>query len=179
MQRRYLGLTAAAIATTMTVTLTGCGSGSGGDVTLQLVAADYGSGKSNGSRHYWDELARGFEKKHPGIKVDVHVYSWTDVDKKVADMVDSGHAPDLAQIGAYADYAAKGKLYSADQLLSIPTQANFTPPSRRPVNTSASSTACPSAPAPGGSSTTRSCSPRPASAARRRTGTTSPTTPSC
>ncbi|WP_436845322.1 ABC transporter substrate-binding protein [Streptomyces sioyaensis] len=127
MQRRYLGLTAAAIATSMTMTLTGCGSGSGGDVTLQLVAADYGHGKSNGSQQYWDQLARGFEKKHPGIKIDVHVYSWTDVDKKVADMVDSGHAPDLAQIGAYADYAAKGKLYSADQLLSIPIQANFTP----------------------------------------------------
>ncbi|MEU5545382.1 extracellular solute-binding protein [Streptomyces sioyaensis] len=111
----------------MTMTLTGCGSGSGGDVTLQLVAADYGHGKSNGSQQYWDQLARGFEKKNPGIKVDVHVYSWTDVDKKVADMVDSGHAPDLAQIGAYADYAAKGKLYSADQLLSIPVQANFTP----------------------------------------------------
>ncbi|MGX7757614.1 ABC transporter substrate-binding protein [Streptomyces angustmyceticus] len=128
MQRRYLSL-AAAIATTMTLTLTGCGSGtgSGDDVTLKLVAADYGDSKSNGSQHYWDELAGAFEKKHPGIKVDVDVYSWTDVDKKVEDMVKDGHAPDLAQIGAYADYAAKGQLYSADQLLSIPVQADFTP----------------------------------------------------
>lgn len=128
MQRRYLSL-AAAIATTMTLTLTGCGSGSGSDdVTLKLIAADYGDSRSNSSQHYWDALARAFEKKNPGIKVDVDVYSWTDVDKKVADLVKEGHAPDLAQIGAYADYAAKGQLYSADQLLSIPTQGDFTPP---------------------------------------------------
>ncbi|MFI2257542.1 ABC transporter substrate-binding protein [Streptomyces tubercidicus] len=127
MQRRYLSL-AAAIATTMTLTLTGCGSGSGSDdVTLKLIAADYGDSRSNSSQHYWDALARAFEKKNPGIKVDVDVYSWTDVDKKVADLVKEGHAPDLAQIGAYADYAAKGQLYSADQLLSIPTQGDFTP----------------------------------------------------
>ncbi|MEK8171406.1 hypothetical protein NKH77_24085 [Streptomyces sp. M19] len=33
--------------------------------------------------------------------------------------------PDIAQIGAYADYAAAGRLYRADELLSIPTQAAF------------------------------------------------------
>lgn len=127
MQRRYLSL-AAAIATTMTVTLTGCGSGSGSDdVTLKLIAADYGDSRANGSQHYWDELARAFEEKNPGIKVDVEVYSWTDVDKKVEELVKDGHAPDLAQIGAYADYAAKGQLYSVDKLVTVSTQANFTP----------------------------------------------------
>lgn len=33
------------------------------------------------------------------------VYPWTDVDRKVAEMVKAGDAPDIAQIGAYADYA--------------------------------------------------------------------------
>ncbi|MEU5211933.1 extracellular solute-binding protein [Streptomyces sp. NPDC020742] len=112
----------------MTLTLTGCGSGSDdGDVTLKLIAADYGDSKANGSQHYWDELTRAFEKKNPGIKVDVQVYGWTDVDRKVENLVKEGHAPDLAQIGAYADYAAEGKLYSVDKLLSVPTEANFTP----------------------------------------------------
>ncbi|MFD0383650.1 extracellular solute-binding protein [Streptomyces stramineus] len=59
------------------------------------------------------------------MKIDVSVYSWTEVDKKVADMVEEGKAPDMAQIGAYADFAAAGKLYSADQLLSIATQADM------------------------------------------------------
>ncbi|MFE0188797.1 extracellular solute-binding protein [Streptomyces sp. NPDC058989] len=128
MQRRYLSLAAATVATTMALTLTGCGSGSGDDdVTLKLIAADYGDSADNSSQHYWDELTRAFEKKNPGIKVDVEVYSWTDVDKKVEDLVKDGHAPDLAQIGAYADYAAADKLYRADQLLSVSTEADFTP----------------------------------------------------
>ncbi|MEV7403737.1 extracellular solute-binding protein [Streptomyces sp. NPDC091267] len=112
----------------MTAALSGCGGDSGsGEVTLKLVAADYGTGEANSSDKYWDGVARGFEASHPGIKVDVSVYSWTDVDRKVAEMVKAGKAPDIAQIGAYADYAKAGKLYSADQMLSIPTQANFLP----------------------------------------------------
>ncbi|MDP5313680.1 ABC transporter substrate-binding protein [Streptomyces poriferorum] len=127
-QRRYLGLTAAVAALGMTVALAGCGGdGSSGDVTLKLVAADYGTGEGNKSQAYWDGVARSFEASHPGIKVDVTVYPWTDVDRKVAEMVKDGKAPDIAQIGAYADYAKAGKLYSADEMLSIPTQANFLP----------------------------------------------------
>lgn len=128
MQRRYLGLTAAVAALGMTASLSGCDSdGGSGDVTLKLVAADYGTGEANKSDKYWDGVARSFEASHPGIKVDVSVYSWTDVDRKVAEMVKAGKAPDIAQIGAYADYAKAGKLYSADKMLSIPTQANFLP----------------------------------------------------
>lgn len=128
MQRRYLGLTAAVAALGMTAALSGCGGGSdGGDVTLKLVAADYGTGEANKSDKYWDGVARGFEASHPGIKVDVTVLPWTDIDRKVAEMVKAGKAPDIAQIGAYADYAKAGKLYSADQMLSVRTQANFLP----------------------------------------------------
>ncbi|MFF9478003.1 extracellular solute-binding protein [Streptomyces sp. NPDC014733] len=127
MQRRYTSLAAAGIATALTLTLSGCGAGQG-HVTLKLVAADYGDGTGPGSRQYWDQLTRAFEKKHPDIRIDVDVYSWKDVDKKVADLVRKGQAPDLAQIGAYVDYAADGKLYSADELLSIPVQANLQPP---------------------------------------------------
>ncbi|WNI26927.1 extracellular solute-binding protein [Streptomyces sp. ITFR-16] len=112
----------------MTATLSGCGGGSGsGDVTLKVVAADYGTSAANKSDKYWDKVARSFEASHPGIKVEVTVLPWTDVDRKVAEMVKAGKAPDIAQIGAYADYAKAGKLYPADQMLSIPTQANFLP----------------------------------------------------
>ncbi|MFD0021005.1 extracellular solute-binding protein [Streptomyces sp. NPDC058382] len=112
----------------MTATLSGCGGdGGSGDVTLKLVAADYGTGEANKSDKYWDGIAKGFEASHPGIKVDVSVLPWTDIDREVAEMVKAGKAPDIAQIGAYADYAKAGKLYSADQMLSIRTQANFLP----------------------------------------------------
>ncbi|MEU4652504.1 extracellular solute-binding protein [Streptomyces sp. NPDC023723] len=109
----------------LTALLGGCGAGGPDEVTLRLVAADYGSGKSNGSQRYWDELAASYESSHPDVHVDVTVYSWNDVDRKVRELVDAGKAPDLAQIGAYADYADEDLLYRADDLLSIPTQANF------------------------------------------------------
>ncbi|MER7110239.1 extracellular solute-binding protein [Streptomyces sp. NPDC000229] len=112
----------------MAATLAGCGIGDGDeDVTLKLVAADYGSGAGNTSQKYWDGLARSFEKTHPGITIDVDVMSWKDVDREVAEMVENGKAPDLAQIGAYADHAAAGRLYKVEELVPIPTQANFLP----------------------------------------------------
>ncbi|KUF19787.1 ABC transporter substrate-binding protein [Streptomyces silvensis] len=130
MQRRVTGLTAAVAALSMTALLAGCSGGSGdsGDVTLELVAADYGDSSANSSKKYWDALSKKFEAEHPGIKIDVTVLPWTDVDREVKEMVEDGKAPDLAQIGAYADYAAQDKLYSADDLLSIPTQADFLAP---------------------------------------------------
>lgn len=126
-RRRTLGTTAAVAALGMLATLTACGSGGSGDVTLKLVAADYGSSGSNTSKTYWDNVARAFEKSHPGVTVDVRVLSWKDVDREVAEMVARDEAPDLAQIGAYADYAKADKLYDVDSLLSVPTQANFLP----------------------------------------------------
>ncbi|MGC9543242.1 extracellular solute-binding protein [Streptomyces sp. UG1] len=106
--------------------LGGCGLTGGSDeVTLKLVAADYGNSESNSSRKYWDKLVKAYEAEHPGVRIDVTVYSWSDVDAKVKEMVDAGKAPDMAQIGAYADYAAEGLLYEADELLSIPVQADF------------------------------------------------------
>ncbi|MDG9718638.1 extracellular solute-binding protein [Streptomyces sp. DH24] len=109
----------------MTVVLGGCGLGGSDEVTLRLVAADYGDDAGSSSQKYWDELVSAYEAKHPGVTVDVSVHSWNDVDRKVREMVDAGKAPDMAQIGAYADYAAKDLLYRADDVLSIPVQANF------------------------------------------------------
>ncbi|MGW2637580.1 ABC transporter substrate-binding protein [Streptomyces sp. NPDC001348] len=125
MGRRTAGTIAAVAALGMTAVLGGCGSTGSSDVTLRLVAADYGDSAASSSKKYWDELAKEYEAKHSGVKIDVTVYSWNDVDRKVKDMVAAGKAPDMAQIGAYADYAAAGKLYDVSDLLSIPVQADF------------------------------------------------------
>src|SRR5690606_37261421 len=111
----------------LTAVLGGCGGDGSSDVTLKLVAADYGDSAATSSRKYWADLVEEFEAGHPGVKVDVSVYSWNDVDRKVKGMVDAGDPPDLAQIGAYADYAKKDLLYKAGPLLSIPVQADFVP----------------------------------------------------
>ena len=110
----------------LTGVLGGCGLGGGSsDVTLRLVAADYGDSAANSSKKYWADLVGRYEAEHPDVKIDVDVYSWNDVDRKVKEMVDAGDPPDMAQIGAYADYAAEGELYKAGDLLSIPVQADF------------------------------------------------------
>ncbi|MFJ4977765.1 ABC transporter substrate-binding protein [Streptomyces coeruleorubidus] len=110
----------------MTAVLGGCGvTGGSADVTLKLVAADYGDSAANSSKKYWDKLVEEYEADNPGVKIDVSVYSWNDVDRKVREMVAAGDPPDMAQIGAYADYAAQNQLYKADDLLSIPVQADF------------------------------------------------------
>ncbi|MDW4908786.1 extracellular solute-binding protein [Streptomyces sp. ADMS] len=116
---------AAVSALGMTAAVGGCGGAGSGEVTLKLVAADYGDSDANSSQKYWDKLVEEYEKANPDVKVDVSVYSWNDVDRKVKEMVAAGDAPDIAQIGAYADYVAKDALYPADELLSIPTQADF------------------------------------------------------
>ncbi|WP_128985047.1 ABC transporter substrate-binding protein [Streptomyces roseicoloratus] len=125
-----MGLAAAATTLGLTAGLSGCGSlgGDGGDVTLTLVAADYDLTGGDTTKKYWDGLVAAFQAKNPGIRIQVRVEPWTDIDRKVAELVKAGEAPDIAQIGAYADYAAAGQLYSADELLSIPVQANFLAP---------------------------------------------------
>lgn len=133
MKGRYPSLAASGAALCLTaVTLTGCGAVEGlakdNEVTLRVVAADYGDNPQNSSTAYWKGLADGFEKANPGVNVEVSVYSWSEVDAKVAAMVKAGNAPDIAQIGAYADYAAAGKLYSAEELLSVRTEADFLEP---------------------------------------------------
>jgi multiple sugar transport system substrate-binding protein len=114
----------------MTATVAGCAAGPAGagqEVTLRLVAAEYGDSAANSSKEYWDDLVRKFEADHPMVRVQVNVYSWNEVDRKVKEMVAAGDAPDMAQIGAYADYAARKQLYEVDHLLSIPVQADFLP----------------------------------------------------
>ncbi|WP_329133055.1 extracellular solute-binding protein [Streptomyces sp. NBC_01476] len=111
-------------------TLSACGGSNplSGDVTLHMVAADYGDPKTgNSSKTYWDDLVSDFEQKNPHIKVQVDVLSWNVVDDTVAKMVKEGKAPDIAQIGAYANYAAADQLYSADDLFTISEQADFIP----------------------------------------------------
>ncbi|MFD0315799.1 extracellular solute-binding protein [Streptomyces flavalbus] len=120
------GLVSGACVLALVATVGGCGVGGGsGDVTLRLVAADYGTSSANSSEKYWANVVDAYEDAHPDVRVEVSVYSWNDVDRRVKEMVDAGDAPDMAQIGAYADYAADGLLYPADDLLSISAQADF------------------------------------------------------
>ncbi|GHI87692.1 extracellular solute-binding protein [Streptomyces xanthophaeus] len=131
MRRRIYGATATAVVFGLLIPLSACGSSeddAGGDGTIRLVAAEYGDTQATSSKAFWDKVTTDFTNANPGIKVEVQLLPWADVDREVSRMVKAGKAPDMALMGSYSDFAAQGKLYSADQLLSVTAEANFLQP---------------------------------------------------
>ncbi|CAM5372983.1 extracellular solute-binding protein [Streptomyces avidinii] len=131
MRRRIFGTTATTAVLGLLIPLAGCG-GSGdsaGDAgTLHLVAAEYGDGPATSSKPYWDRMTADFTEQNPGLKVEVELLPWADIDREVSRRVKAGKAPDMALMGSYSDFAAQGKLYPADELLSVTAEANFLQP---------------------------------------------------
>ncbi len=127
-RRRKIGLVAAGLVTSLLATLTSCG-GDGplsDQVTLKVVAVEHGDRSGNSSKRFWDKLIGEFRFKHPDIQVDVDLYERGEIDEKVREMVEAGEYPDLAQTsGSFAEYAQKGLLYSAREVLSTNTQASI------------------------------------------------------
>ncbi|MFG2991646.1 extracellular solute-binding protein [Streptomyces sp. NPDC048257] len=131
MRRRIFGTTATTAVLGLLIPLAGCGGsgdGAGDSGTLHLVAAEYGDSAATSSKPYWDKLTADFTEANPGIKVDVKLLPWADIDREVSRMVKADKAPDVALMGSYSDFAAQGKLYPADELLSITAEANFLQP---------------------------------------------------
>ncbi|MEU7551164.1 extracellular solute-binding protein [Streptomyces sp. NPDC044571] len=131
MRRRIFGTAATAVVLGLLIPLAGCsgsGDGAGDSGTLRLVAAEYGDSQATSSKAYWDKVTADFTKANPGIKVEVQLLPWADIDREVTRMVKAGNAPDMALMGSYSDFAAQGKLYSAEELLSITAEANFLQP---------------------------------------------------
>ncbi|WP_240649245.1 extracellular solute-binding protein [Streptomyces sp. Z26] len=112
----------------LATTLTACGGedtqGGGGE--LHVVAVEHGDRSGNSSKRYWDKLVGEFQFTSPDIDVKVEIVDRDRVDRKVAEMVEAGEAPDLALTGgSFAGYAEEGELYSADEVLSTAVQGDF------------------------------------------------------
>ncbi|MFE6839103.1 extracellular solute-binding protein [Streptomyces sp. NPDC057705] len=131
MRRKIFGAAATAVVLGLLIPLSGCGSSDDGaddGGTLRLVAAEYGDTPATSSKAYWDKVTGNFTAANPGIKVEVRLLPWADIDREVSRMVKAGKAPDVALMGSYSDFAAQGKLYSAEELLSVGAEANFLQP---------------------------------------------------
>ncbi|WP_055505439.1 extracellular solute-binding protein [Nonomuraea pusilla] len=128
----------AALGLATMLVLSSCGSGDsggannaqssgGGQVTLKMVAADYGDGpgKPNSGETFWKGVVDEFQKQNPNIKVDVQVINWNDIDKQVATMVQNGQVPDILQTGGYAGFAKEQLLYKVDEVLSPNVQQDM------------------------------------------------------
>ncbi|MFF8835674.1 extracellular solute-binding protein [Streptomyces sp. NPDC015130] len=129
MRRRLSGITASVAAVGLLSSLVTACSESGSDgTTLRLVVPEYGDSPATSSKGYWDKLSVAFSAANPGKKVEVTLYPWADVDREVTRMVAEDNAPDVALMGAYSDFAAQGRLYSASEVMSIRRESNFLPP---------------------------------------------------
>ncbi|WP_406175456.1 ABC transporter substrate-binding protein [Streptomyces sp. NBC_00996] len=128
MNKRVLAVSAACALGALTLSACGGGSGSAnGEVTLKLVAADYGDNGSNSPSPYWKDVAKRFTATNPKIKVVVQVIDWNDIDAQVKTMIQSDDMPDILQTGGYADKVADNLMYKAQEVLSGKTQGNLIP----------------------------------------------------
>jgi multiple sugar transport system substrate-binding protein len=125
MRKRLFATALAAVVAAVTVAACGSssssggsGSGSGGNVTLKLVAADYGTGPANTSSKYWQGIVDAFHKANPSINVKITVIPWTNFDSEVQTMVQNHNYPDVTEGDYFSSYAQQGLLYPASQVLS-------------------------------------------------------------
>lgn len=92
---------------------------------LHLLVASYDKSIGASLSDQWDAIAAAFEKQHAGIRIELERVSYTKIDKTLAQRVEEGRAPDIAQSNIFAPYAEDGRLYDMSQLFDIATQADF------------------------------------------------------
>lgn len=123
MKRRIWG--AAALAVAGALALAACSTGGSSTaskaVTLKLVVADYGTGPSNTSSKYWQEIATAFHKANPSITVKVTAINWNSFDSQVQTMVQNKQYPDITEGDYFSTYAQEGLLYPATDVLTDPS----------------------------------------------------------
>lgn len=131
MRKRLFGTAVAAVVAALAVAACGSsssgGSSSGGsssgsssNVTLKLVAADYGTGPGNTSAKYWQGIVNAFHKDNPSIAVKITVIPWTNFDSEVQTMIQNHNYPDVTEGDYFSAYAQQGLLYPTSQVLSAP-----------------------------------------------------------
>ena len=95
--------------------------GEGGDTSLDLLVPSY----SVGTQALWEGVIADFEDENPGITVNLEVQSWDNLNDVVTTKVQGGKAPDIMNGGPFAGFAADDLLYTAADVTSPETLADF------------------------------------------------------
>jgi multiple sugar transport system substrate-binding protein len=110
------------LAACLALVLGGCSRGSDA-ATLKVVIADY---SKDHTKPFWQALAADYTKR-TGTKVDLQVIDWNSIDQQVTTMIQNNQPPDVLNLNSFSSYARDGLLYSADEVLSAQTRADFLP----------------------------------------------------
>lgn len=102
---------------------TNSGGASDAPVSLTMLAAIY----SDATQGLWQGYIDAFHAEHPNITISLEMQSWENINNVIKTKVQANQAPDILSIDAFSTYAQDNLLYSADQILSPSTIADFQP----------------------------------------------------
>jgi multiple sugar transport system substrate-binding protein len=91
--------------------------------SIKVVIAEY---SKDHTAKFWKAFATKYEKQ-TGVKLNLQIINWNDLDQQSSTMVQTGNVPDILNENAYASYAADDLLYSADEVLPAATKADIIP----------------------------------------------------
>ncbi len=115
-----------ALLLTLGMTTAACGFGAdegdkGDSQSIDLLVPSY----SDATKGLWEGIIKDFEADNPDIKVNLEVQSWDNINDVVRTKVQSGEAPDILNIDAFAGFAGEDLLYKAEDVVSPETLADF------------------------------------------------------
>ncbi|MGA0078877.1 MAG: extracellular solute-binding protein, partial [Candidatus Nanopelagicales bacterium] len=90
---------------------------------LYIVMAQY----TDRMQPYFDDLAARFMEQYPTVTATVEVVNWEQLNDKLATLVATGQAPDIANSNVFANFAADGLLYPAEDIVSPEVLADIVP----------------------------------------------------
>lgn len=116
----------------LALALTACGGGTGANNSatsgsgttvkeIKVVIAEYSKDHTS---TFWNAFAKTYEAK-TGVKLNLQIISWNDIDQQSSTMVQTGNPPDVLNLNAYASYAKDNLLYSADEVLPAATKSDL------------------------------------------------------
>ena len=128
---------AVALAAMVAFSVSACGGGGGGVTTpppggdtapaakvdLTMLAAIY----SDSTKTLWQGFIDAFNAENPNITINLEMQSWENINEVIRTKVQGGQAPDILSVDAFSSYAQDDLLYSADEILSAATIADFQP----------------------------------------------------
>jgi multiple sugar transport system substrate-binding protein len=112
MGKRFSGLAAIGAAGLLAVTAT-VPAAAQDKTSINMIAAEYAD-----MAVYFNDLADRFMAENPDIDVAVQVVSWNDIYDVINTRVAAGDPPDIMNLNYFANFAADGLLYPADQIVS-------------------------------------------------------------